>query len=48
MVQELFPELSDLERCSIRYGRSGRSKGTTEVIFARRGDVVAVTRNGVL
>jgi len=44
MVQELFSELGDLKRCSIHFDRSGRSKGTAEIIFARRGDAVAAIK----
>nr|BAJ95407.1 predicted protein [Hordeum vulgare subsp. vulgare]BAJ96025.1 predicted protein [Hordeum vulgare subsp. vulgare]BAK08160.1 predicted protein [Hordeum vulgare subsp. vulgare] len=43
-LKELFSELGDLKRCSINFDRSGRSKGTAEVIFARRGDAVAAIK----
>ncbi|KAF7049500.1 hypothetical protein CFC21_058024 [Triticum aestivum] len=43
-LKELFSELGDVKRCLIHYDRSGRSKGTAEVIFARRGDAVAALR----
>ncbi|MCO5611554.1 hypothetical protein L7F22_065807 [Adiantum nelumboides] len=47
---ELFSEVGDLKRCGIHYDRSGRSKGTAEVVYARRQDaVIALKRyNNVL
>ncbi|KAG5222054.1 THO complex [Salix suchowensis] len=44
-VNELLSEVGDHKRYSVHYDRSGRSEGTTEIVFARREDVVsAVSR----
>ncbi|OWM89312.1 hypothetical protein CDL15_Pgr024057 [Punica granatum] len=43
-VKELFAEVGDIKRYSIHYDRSGRSKGTAEVVFSRRIDAVAAVK----
>lgn len=43
-VKELFSEVGDLKRYIIHYDRSGRSKGTAEVVFSRRQDAMAAIK----
>ncbi|PIA39014.1 hypothetical protein AQUCO_02700296v1 [Aquilegia coerulea] len=44
VMKELFSEVGDLKRYSIHYDRSGRSKGTAEVVFSRRSDAAAAVK----
>ncbi|CAK9181507.1 unnamed protein product [Ilex paraguariensis] len=39
-IKVLFSLVGDLKRYSIHYDRSGRSKGTAEVVFARQSDAL--------
>ncbi|KAF0930812.1 hypothetical protein E2562_035287, partial [Oryza meyeriana var. granulata] len=41
---ELFSKVGDIKRYSINYDRSGRSKGTAEVVFSRRSDALAAVK----
>ncbi|CAN6164880.1 unnamed protein product [Urochloa humidicola] len=43
-IKELFSDVGDIKRYSINYDRSGRSKGTAEVVFSRRSDAVAAVK----
>uniref|UniRef100_A0A7N0VAF3 RRM domain-containing protein n=1 Tax=Kalanchoe fedtschenkoi TaxID=63787 RepID=A0A7N0VAF3_KALFE len=43
-IKELFSEVGDLKRYTIHYDRSGRSKGTAEVVYSRRSDAVAAVK----
>nr|XP_034591417.1 THO complex subunit 4B-like isoform X3 [Setaria viridis] len=43
-IKELFSDVGDIKRYSINYDRSGRSKGTAEVVFSRRSDALAAVK----
>ncbi|MBA0726307.1 hypothetical protein Golax_002141 [Gossypium laxum] len=43
-IKVLFSEVGDLKRYSINYDKSGRSKGTAEVVFFRQADAFAAIK----
>ncbi|KDP44996.1 hypothetical protein JCGZ_01496 [Jatropha curcas] len=40
-IKLLFSDVGELKRYSLHYDKSGRSKGTAEVVFARQADALA-------
>ncbi|XP_056162577.1 THO complex subunit 4A-like [Syzygium oleosum] len=43
-IMLLFSDVGDIERYGIHYDRSGRSKGTAEVVFSRHSDALAAIK----
>lgn len=43
-IKVLFSDVGELKRYSIHYDRSGRSKGTAEVVYIRQPDAVAAMK----
>ena len=43
-LQLLFSEIGELKRYSIHYDKSGRSKGTAEVVYARQSSALAAIK----
>ncbi|KAF8021987.1 hypothetical protein BT93_G2195 [Corymbia citriodora subsp. variegata] len=43
-IMLLFSDVGFMERCGIHYDRSGRSKGTAEVVFSRPSDALAAIK----
>ncbi|CAN6849308.1 unnamed protein product [Brassica oleracea] len=43
-IKELFSEVGELKRYTVHFDRSGRSKGTAEVVYSRRGDAIAAVK----
>ncbi|KAI9154270.1 hypothetical protein LWI28_023616 [Acer negundo] len=43
-IKDLFSEVGDIKRYTIHFDRSGRSKGTAEIVFTRQTDALAAVK----
>lgn len=43
-IKDLFSKVGDLKRYTVHFDRSGRSKGTAEVVFSQRADALAAVK----